>query len=189
MATGLTHRPAGPALALVALGGLTLALVGCGPTGSSAVSGPPIGATAGPQQTTGGAVVQTRAELVRALGEKNLVLQDSQAPFRPPEDARFTATPRALFQVILPQAPEEGFIVVYDFPDPTTAAEAARDQATYLASGPARVQSALGARHILRLVGSTVVLYSWVPDGAVDPRQPDIQAALETVGSGVPVPS
>jgi hypothetical protein len=189
MAAGLTPRRHARAAAGVVLGGLTLLVAGCAPTGTAVASAPSVVASAGPQGTTGGAVVQTRAELVRALGTKNLVLQDSQAPFRPPEDARFTVTPRALYQVILPQAPEEGFIVVYDFPDPTAAAEAARDQAAYLATGPAKVQSAFGARHILRLVGSTVVLYSWVPDGAVDPRQPDIQAALETVGSGVVVPS
>jgi hypothetical protein len=62
-------------------------------------------------------------------------------------------------------------------------------QAAYLATGPARVQSAFGARHVLRLVSSTVVLYSWLPDGATDARQPGIQAALETLGVGVPVPS
>jgi hypothetical protein len=117
------------------------------------------------------------------------VLQDSQAPFRPPEDARFTTAPRALYQVILPEAPQEGFIVVYEFASPTAAAEAARDQAAYLATGPAKVQSPFGARHIIRLVGSTVVLYSWVPEGAEDPLQPDIQVALETLGTGVPVPS
>lgn len=189
MATGLSRRRRASAGILLGLGGLALVTGGCGPSGTAVTSGPPIVTTPGAQETTGGAVVQTRAELVRALGAKNLVLQDSQAPFRPPEDARFTASPRALYQVILPQAPEEGFIVVYDFSDPTAAAEAARDQAAYLATGPARVQSALGTRHILRLVGSTVVLYSWVPQGAVDPRQPDIQAALENVGSGVPVPS
>jgi hypothetical protein len=126
---------------------------------------------------------------VRVLGSRNLVLQDSSAAFRPPEDPRFTSTPRALYQVILPDAPSEGFIVVYEFGDPSAATEAATAQAAYLATGPAKVQSAFGARHILRLVGSTVVLYSWVPDGAEDPRQPDIQAALETLGTGVPVPS
>lgn len=78
---------------------------------------------------------------------------------------------------------------MYEFPDPTTAAQAAREQAAYLATGPAKVQSPFGTRHIIRLVGSTVVLYSWVPQGAVDPLQPDIQTALESLGTGVPVPS
>jgi hypothetical protein len=165
-------------------------LVGaCAPNGTPAVTPRPAVATGGPTRTVGPVVAQTRADLVRVLGGRNLVLQDSAAQFRPPEDARFTTTPRALYQVILPQAPEEGFIVVYEFTDPTTAAEAATAQAAYLATGPAKVQSPLGARHIIRLVGATVVLYSWVPEGAEDPLQPDIQAALETLGTGVPVPS
>ena len=69
------------------------------------------------------------------------------------------------------------------------AAEAAADQAAYLATGPARVQSPFGTRHVMRLVGSTVVLYSWVPEGATDDRQPRIQEGLETLGVGVPIPS
>ena len=165
-------------------------LAGCGPSGDAVQpSGGGVPATSAPTRSVGAAVTQTRAELVRALGTKNLVLQDSQASFRPPEDARFTTTPRALYQVILPQAPQEGFIVVYEFPDPTTASEAATQQAAYLATGPAKVQSPFGARHIIRLLGSTVVMYSWVPEGAEDPLQPDIQTALETLGTGVPVPS
>jgi hypothetical protein len=38
-------------------------------------------------------------------------------------------------------------------------------------------------------VGSTVVLYSWLPEAATDARQAEVQAALETLGTGVPVPS
>lgn len=167
---------------------LLMLVAACAPSGAVITPAPPL-TTAGPTRTVGPVVAQTRTELVRALGGRNLVLQDSAAPFRPPEDARFTVTPRALYQVILPQAPQEGFIVVYEFPDPTAAAEAATAQAAYLATGPAKVQSAFGARHIIRLVGPTVVLYSWVPEGVKDPRQPDIQAALETLGTGVTVPS
>jgi hypothetical protein len=163
-------------------------LVGaCAPGGLSVASFP--AGSIGPTVTAGTAAAQTRAELVRVLGEHNLVLQDTEAPFRPPEDLTFTTAPRAVYQVILPNAPSEGYIVVYEFPDPTAAAEAAADQAAYLATGPARVQSPFGARHIIRLVGSTVVLYSWVPEGVADERQPEIQPALETLGVGVPVPS
>ncbi|HEX2468969.1 MAG TPA: hypothetical protein VHK05_00145 [Candidatus Limnocylindrales bacterium] len=174
-------------LTLIAL--LVLGLGACAPSGGGVITPQPPASTSGPTRTVGPVVAQTRAELVRVLGSRNLVLQDSVAPFRPPEDARFTATPRALYQVILPQAPHEGFIVVYEFADPTAAAEAASAQAAYLATGPAKVQSAFGARHIIRLVGPTVVLYSWVPEGAEDPLHPDIQVALETLGTGVTVPS
>jgi hypothetical protein len=175
--------------AALAAAAVALFVGACSGESGSVAPPPPPQATEGPTRTVGPVVAQTRGQLVRALGTRNLVLQDSQAPFRPPEDARFTTTPRALYQVILPTAPREGFIVVYEFADPTAAAEAAAAQAAYLATGPARVQSAVGARHIIRLVGPTVVMYSWVPAGVEDPLQPDIQAALETLGTGVPVPS
>ncbi|MFL5684856.1 MAG: hypothetical protein ACJ77D_02265 [Chloroflexota bacterium] len=178
-------RPNALALSLAAV----LLVAGC--AGSAGEVAPSVGAlvTEGPTRTVGPAVAQTRTELVQVLGTKNLVLQDSQAEFRPPEDPTFATTPRALYQVILPKAPQEGFIVVYEFADPTAAAEAAAAQAAYLATGPAKVQSPFGARHIIRLVGPTVVQYTWVPAGAEDPLQPDIQTALETLGTGVPVPS
>jgi hypothetical protein len=191
MAAGLTGSPRPIAAVLVAAIVVpALALVACAPTGAAPPAVQPSAvASVGPSSNVGPAVAQTRAELVRVLGSRNLVLQDSSAPFRPPEDPQFTTTPRALYQVILPDAPSEGFIVVYEFGDPSAATEAATAQAAYLATGPAKVQSPFGARHILRLVGSTVVMYSWVPEGVEDPRQPDIQAALETLGTGVPVPS
>ena len=186
MAARLTRASA----ALVVVAAAPFLLTACAPAGDAASpSTGVIPATPAPTRSVGPAVAQTRGELVRVLGTKNLVLQDSQAQFRPPEDARFTSTPRALYQVVLPQAPGEGFIVVYEFADPTTASQAATEQAAYLATGPAKVQSAFGSRHIIRLVGSTVVVYSWVPEGAEDPLQPDIQVALETLGTGVPVPS
>lgn len=143
----------------------------------------------GPGMTVTAAVNLTRGDLVRVLGDEQLVLTDSQSPVRPSEAPMLAAAPRAVYQVILPKDPTKGFIVVYEFPDPTTAAEAAAAQAAYLATGPAKVQSPFGSRHIIRLVGSTVVVYAWVPEGAADPLQPDIQTALEGLGTGVPVPS
>ena len=180
-------RIGGVGTALIVSVAVVLAVAACAPGGLSIASFP--AGSIGPEGTAGTAVAQTRAELVRVLGEHNLVLQDTQAPFRPAEDLVFTTAPRAVYQVILPDAPSEGFIVVYEFPDPTDAAEAATEQAAYLATGPARVQTPFGTRHVMRLVGSTVVLYSWVPDGVTDQRQLEIQPALETLGIGVPIPS
>lgn len=165
-----------------------------GPSGSVAGSPAPAevtfpASTLGTPRPVGPAVARTRAELVRSLGAYGLVLTDTQAPFRPPESARMAATPRAVYQVQLPRDPDQGFLVVYDFADPSAAAEAAASQATYLASGPARVQTSLGTRHLIRVVGSTVVLYSWDPGGLDDPAAPDVPAALQTIGSGVDVPS
>jgi cytochrome c1 len=117
------------------------------------------------------------------------VLTDTQAPFRPSEADVLATAPRAVYQVILPDDPTKGFIVVYELADPAAAAAAAAAQAAYLASGPGRVQSGPDSTvHVIRQVGSTVVLYSWIPDGARDPSAPDVQAALETLGIGTPVP-
>lgn len=175
-----------PAVLLLALAA-GLATAGCAAGDGPASTFPPT--SFGPARSVSAAVAQTRGELVRVLGERRLTLVDAPVPFRPAEGRRLTDAPRAVFQVVLPEDPGRGYIVVYELPDPGQAAEAAREQATYLASGPGRVQSSLNARDIIRLVGSTVVLYSWIPDEANDPSAPDVEAALETLGLKVDVPS
>lgn len=146
-------------------------------------------ASIGPGRTVTPAVNQTRAELIRALGERNLVLTDTQAAVRPAEAALLTVAPRAVYQVILPKDPSRGLIVVYEFSDGARAAEAAAEQQAYLASGPGRVQTPQGTVTIIRQVGPTVVLYTWLPAAAQDPSAAGIQGALETIGVGFPVPN
>jgi hypothetical protein len=166
----------------------TLIAAGCaagdGTTASAPPPTPPVAA-----RSVSPAVALTRGDLVRALGERGLALADAQVSFRPAEGPTLTETPRAVYQAVLPQEPNHGFIVVYDLPDPDRANQAALEQAEYLATGPGRVQSSLDAIDVIRVVGSTVVLYSWIPDDAGDPKAPDVQAALETLGFGVDVPS
>ncbi len=172
---------------------LALALAAAALVGACAASDEPIvtvpPASVGPERTVSPAVALTRSDLVRVLGERSLNLVDAQVPFRPAEAPTLTDAPRAVYQVILPEDPDGGFIVVYELLDPPTATDAAREQATYLASGPGRVQSALQTVDIIRVVGSTVVLYSWIPETSSDPREPEIQPALETLGLGIPIPS
>lgn len=178
---GARRRHIGAAIAL------TLLVAACAAETGPASTFPP--ESFGPSQPVSAAVDLTRAELVRVLGTRNLVLDDAKVPYRPPEGPRFTAAPRVVYQVILPDDPREGFIVVYDFADTATAADAAAEEAAYLASGPGRIQSAEGTRRVLRQVGSTIVSYTWVPAGAQDPRAADIQAALETLGAPIDIPS
>jgi hypothetical protein len=144
-------------------------------------------ASVAPNITVSPAVGQTRAELVRALGTANLILADTQSPVRPAEAPLLAAAPRAVFQVTLPADPTRGFIVVYEFADAARASDAAAEEQRYLESGPGRVQTPEGTVHVIRQVGSTVVLYDWLPGAAQDPRAPDVQRVLETVGVGYPV--
>ena len=169
---------------------LTLSLgvvAGCAASGPA----PSVPAAAVPATSTPGAVspavLQTRGELVRALGTQNLVLTDSQSPVRPAESPSLAAAPRAVYQVQLPKDPDKGFIVVYEFPDATQAAAAAAQQQAYLANGPGRVQSPQGTVNVIRALGPTVIFYEWLPGAAQDPSAPGIQQALETIGVGYPV--
>jgi len=180
-AIGRRRRAAKLALALV-----SLAVVGgCAAPGVPVQTFPP--ASIGPSRTVSPAVNQTRAELVRVLGEANLVLADTQAPVRPAEAPLLALAPRAVYQVTLPDDPTRGFIVVYEFSDSAHAADAAAEEQRYLASGPGRVQTPEGTVHVLRQVGSSVVLYDWLPGAAEDADAPAIQPALETLGVGFPI--
>ena len=91
------------------------ATAGCGvaaePVQSFAV------ASIGPGRTVSPAINAVRAEIVRVLGQHNLVLSDTQAPVRPAESALLADAPRAVYQVLLPKDPTHGYIVVYEFPD------------------------------------------------------------------------
>lgn len=142
----------------------------------------------GPDRTVTPTVNQTRAELVRVLGQHNLILTDTQAPVRKAEAPLLTTAPRAVYQVTLPKDPGKGFIVVFEFRDPAQAAAAGAEEQRYLASGPGRVQTPQGTVYVLRQVGSTLVLYDWLPGAAQDDAAPGIQAALESLGTAFPIP-
>lgn len=179
------RRARGVSVALVLV---AASVAGCSsPAGSPAVTYPPVSAP--PAVATSGAVLATRAELVRVLGTRNLVLQDAQVPFRPAEGPALASAPRAVYQVILPDDPGKGQIVVYELRDAPTAAASGADQAAFLATGPGRVQMPIGARHVIRQLGSTIILYSWNPDGSTDERADGIPEALQLLGTPIDIPS
>lgn len=168
----------------LAIIGIAVSAAACG-TDSGPVTVP---ASIGPDRTVSPVVVGTRADIARALGERSIILADMESPVRPAEGPVLSFAPRAVFQAQLPADPEAGIIVVYELADPAAAASAAADQATYLASGPGRVQYPDPARHVIRVVGSTVIFYTWIPESAEDPLTPEVAAALATLGTGVDVP-
>jgi len=88
----------------------------------------------------------------------------------------------------MPADPIHGYIVVYEFPDVATAAAAGHDLATYLGSGPGRVQFPSDVQHLIRQLGTTLVIYSWSPSAATDPHEDRIFSDLSTIGVGIDVP-
>lgn len=164
----------------------SLVAIGCAGLDASPTVRP---ATAPPVQSPSGsqAVDATRDALFAALGSRNLIVAETAIPYRPAEAEALARAPREVYHVTLPAEPDRGFIVVYRFDDDTTAAEAAGQQRNYLASGPGRVQTPLGTDHIIRIVGSSVVYYQWLPAAAVDPATPRIAEALRELGAPIEV--
>lgn len=176
------------AIAVVAVIGLVAvaALASGTATAPGAPTFPPAGATAGP---AGGSAAATVAEVTRALAARGLQSEPVTQPYRPAEAPQFATAPRTVLRAILPDDPEHGLIVVYEFLGPAAAGAASTEQAAYVASGIGRVQYPPDARFIIRVVGSTAVFFSWSPANSPDPRVESIPAALQSVGAGVPIPN
>ena len=142
----------------------------------------------GPSATVSSAVTQTRAAIAAALAASSLQLDDAKQPFRPAESRSLMSAPRAVYQVVLPQDPEGGYIVVYEFRDAAAAVDAGNELAGYLGTGAGRVQFPLDAQHTIRQLGTTLIFYSWAPSTSPDPGSPETAAALSTLGIGFAPP-
>lgn len=172
-----------PALAIVAV-----VLVGCGIAASTSSASIP-SADAGPTTGVGNATGATRGAIATALSSVAVQFGDATRSYRPAESARLRAAPRTVFQVVLPDQPDAGFIVVYEFRDSAAAVDAGNEEAGYLGTGAARVQFPLGTQHVLRQLGPTLILYSWLPAASNEPAAGDVAAALSTLGVGFTVPN
>jgi hypothetical protein len=168
---------------------LTVGLVGgCG----IAANGSPASlavASVGPSAVVTGATAQTHDAIVSALSSVAVQLGDATRPYRPAESARLRDAARAVYQVVLPDQPDWGYIVVYEFPDSAAAVDAGNEEAGFLGSGPARVQFPFGTQHVLRELGPTLVLYSWLPAASSDATAGKVAQALSSLGVGFTVPN
>jgi len=187
MATRLSSRSRtrGPGVRLVtALLTSALAVAGCG---IAARGGPVQSPVATPVPSVPIAIEQTRVQLEGALRAAGYFVARADAPFRPPESGLLASAPRVVFQVLLPDDPGRGQIVIYEYPDTERAAAAGHEMAAYVASGPGRVQFSPDARHVLRQSGTTLIFYTWLREGATD-AVAEIATVLDTVGQGIAIP-
>src|SRR5439155_23712432 len=147
---------------------------------------PPVGSSPEP---AGDVTAAARAQIAAALGVEGLQLQDPKTAYRPPEGAIFASAPRTVVQAVLPNDPNHGYIVLYAFGTPQPALAAAQDQATYIASGPGKVQFTPGTQFSLRALGNIAIFFAWLPDSAPDSQTPSIAIALSHIGDEVPIPA
>lgn len=166
-----------------------IALAGCGPVTTTPAPSVPL-ASAGPAATVTAAVTQTRGAIATALTTAGVAVQltDATQPYRPAESGRLRSAPRAVYQVLLPNQPDAGFIVVYEFPDTASAVDAGNEEAGYLGTGPAKVQFPPDAQHVLQAVGTTLILYTWLPSASTDPTAGKVADALKALGIGFSIP-
>jgi hypothetical protein len=195
MAPGMTAAPppasdaparrGGPPawFALLGIGGLVLGAVLIAVQVLGIGSGAPAAApTIAP---AGQAAQRTWDEVAAALQAASFQVQEPVTAYRPGESPALMDVPRKLLQVILPSAPQGGYVVVYELPSNNEAQRLGEDFAAYLASGTGAIQYPRDARFVLRRVGQTLVFYPWSAEANPDPRVADLVAALETVGTPV----
>ncbi|HEU4920819.1 MAG TPA: hypothetical protein VFT20_13855 [Candidatus Limnocylindrales bacterium] len=184
----MTVRRPGPTAALAfGLVAFVMVAAGCGLAASQQpVSFPP--GSVGPEATVTGAVGQTRVAIAAALAASNIQLQDTTEPYRTAEPRGVAAAPRAVYQAILPDDPDGGFIVVYEFRDTASAVDAGNELAGYLGTGVGRIQYPTDARHTIRQVGTTLIHYTWAPSTSPDATSARVADALAGLGIGFAPP-
>jgi hypothetical protein len=165
-------------------GALALLLTGCG----SGASRPPAPSPAtSPTPFLSAAVMTTAGQVESLLRAGGIVAAVAPVPFRPAESPALSVAPRLVLKATLPGDEDQGFIVIYDFPDAGRAYSAGAEMAAYLASGPGRIQFPTDARHVIRQVGSTVVFYTWTPADPPQTAAADVATALGTLGLEIPI--
>jgi hypothetical protein len=162
-----------------------LAFAACAPA-TSRTTYPPVGTT---PQPAGDATNAAAQAVIAALAAAGLQATVTNRTFRPPEGPLLAAAPRSVLQLELADDPDHGFIVVYALDSPNAALAAATDHAAWVASSIGRINFAPGTRFALRVLGSNVISFSWLPGSSPGTQLDEAGAVVDTIGDGVPVPS
>jgi hypothetical protein len=163
-----------------------IAVLSAGCAATTRTTFPPLGSTPG---RAGDATSATVRQVTSALGAVGLQALEANRAFRPSEGPLLAALPRTVLSIALPDKPEPGFVVVYAAGSPEAATSAAQDHARYLASNTGGIVLPPGTHIVLRLLGSTVVFFTWLPGGSPDPQLQQVEDTLRAIGTEVQVPS
>jgi hypothetical protein len=182
-----TRRRIGSVACLVLL--LPALVLGCGAAPASPAPRPPAGgvALATPVASLTPAMAATASVLREQLEPGGLFrLEMTGRPFRPSEPESLWRVPRAVLQVDIGD-PEAGWVVIYEFPDPSTAGTVGQEYARYIASGFGQTNFPLDARFSLAQLSSTLIFTWWSPERAAERERAG--HAFELVsGVGQPIP-
>jgi hypothetical protein len=178
----MTRLP-GVTLAFVVL----LAAAACVPTAAERSARPavPSAALPTPQVSLSPQIAGTAALVRQAVESQGMRLEQATRAFRASEPPTIAAAPRAVFQVTLPDE-GDGFVVIYEFFDMTTAAAAGAEFAQFLEGGFGQTNYPLDAQFSLAQFGGTLIFTSWSRQNSSAPEQ--AEAGFKAVGSvGQPI--
>jgi hypothetical protein len=139
--------------------GLAAAILvgGCVGAGSGGGAGPTLPT---PQASLSGQIQGTLAVLGNALAATGYRLDPPVVPYRPGEPADLGDVPQAVFQTSIPDA-NQGYVVIYELPDPGTATTRGQKFASYLGGGFGQTNFPTDAQFSLSQVGSTLIFTWW----------------------------
>ena len=179
----MTRPPPRRALSALVAGALALVIAGCAGA-TNRTTFPPIGTT---PQPAGDSTAATKQQVIAALAAVGLQAVEGDRPYRPPEGPLLAAAPRSILQVPLPDDSDPAFIVIYALGSPDDAVHAAKDHVQYIGTGNGGIQFAPDTQFVLRVVGSTVLFFTWSPANSPDARTATIAQTLSAIGTEIPL--
>ncbi|HJW22273.1 MAG TPA: hypothetical protein VJ506_07590, partial [Candidatus Limnocylindrales bacterium] len=162
---------------------LLLVVAGCGQARQGPTY-PPAGAT--PIAATA-ETAAAQAAVSQAVAPSGLLIAAAAQAYRPPEGPWLAAAPRTVMEFDAAGGGAVGFVVLYGLGSTADATAAAADQAAFIARPTGRVYFPNDAHFVIRVLGTAVIFFTWSP-GSGDARLADVQAALEGLGTAVPIP-
>ena len=179
----------GPGLQRVVLAvSLALACVACG---ASPASSPPLPAGSiaiVPPEPGLSASEATSVTLLRqSLAGGGFQLSPVSQPVQPAVPLAFETVPLVVYRVELAD-PDQGFVLIYDFPAPPAAAAGATSLARFVGSGFGQTTYPSDAVFSVASLGADVIFTWWSPGRASDPAVTGAaMARVAAVGAVVPV--
>jgi hypothetical protein len=134
---------------------------------------------------TTAAADRTHTQVVRALEAAALQTRDPLSQYRPGESPSLAVAPRRLVQAILPDDPQNGYVVIYELSSATAADEAGREMLAFVSNGPGSLSYPRDSQFVVQRIGPTLVFFTWSPEVSPTGSAAAVAAALEKVGEPV----
>ncbi len=168
--------------------GLAVACAGCGSTPASTAP-VPVGSVAilAPEPGLTASVASSVTLLRQNLAAGGFQLSPVNEPVQPAVPLAFGTVPVVVYRIELAD-PDQGFVLIYDFPAPPAAAAGATSLARFVGSGFGQTAYPSDALFSVASLGADVIFTWWSPGRASDPAVTQAAIArVAAVGTAAPV--